>query len=65
MSNLLPNAFLINGIFFLKTVEAKVIIIIRYYVQPNETMAIIKFNRSRLTFDPSAKIAHIGVPSLY
>ena len=28
-------------------------------------MAINKFQRSRLTFAPSAKVAHIGVPSTY
>ena len=28
-------------------------------------MAINKFQRSRLTFDLSAKTAHIGVPSIY
>ena len=28
-------------------------------------MAINKFQRSRLTFDLSAKAAHIGVPSIY
>ena len=59
----------LNGIFFekmifLKTVEAKVILITRY-VQLDETMTINKFQRSRLTFDPSAKVAHIGVPSIY
>ena len=42
---------------FLKTVEAKVIIINKYS-QPNETMTINKFQRSRLTFDPSAKVAY-------
>ena len=59
----------LNGIFFgkddfLKTVEAKVTIITRY-VQANETMAINKFQRSRFTFGLSAKVAHIGVPSMY
>ena len=49
---------------FLKTVEAKVIIITRY-VQSSETMTINKFQRSRLTFDLSAMVAHIGVPSMY
>ena len=49
---------------FLNTVEAKVIIL-TWYVKPNETMAINKFERSRLTFDLSAKVAHIGVPSTY
>ena len=28
-------------------------------------MAINKFQRSRLTFDLSAKVTHIGVPSIY
>ena len=28
-------------------------------------MAIIKFQRSRLTFDLTALVAHIGVPSIY
>ena len=28
-------------------------------------MAINKFKRSRLTFDLSAYVAHIGVPSIY
>ena len=28
-------------------------------------MAINKFQRSRLTFEVSAKVAHIGVPSTY
>ena len=28
-------------------------------------MAINKFQRSRLTFAPSTKVAHIGVPSTY
>ena len=59
----------LNGIFFenwifLKTVEAKVIIL-SWYVKPNETMAINKFQRSRLTFNFSAKVTHIGVPSTH
>ena len=28
-------------------------------------MAINKFQRSRMTFDLSAKVSHIGVPSMY
>ena len=61
-SNLLPDAF--KWVFFLKaeflkTVEAKVIIITRY-IEPNETMTINKFQRSRLTVDASAKVVHIG-----
>ena len=59
----------LNGIFFEKvdfliTVEAKVIIL-TWYVKSNETMAINKFQRSRLTFNFSAKVAHIGVPSTH
>ena len=34
-------------------------------VKSNVTMSIDKFQRSRLTFDLSAKVAHIGVPSIY
>ena len=49
---------------FLKTVEAKVIIL-TWYVLSNVTMAINKSQRSRLTFDLSAKAAHIGVQSIY
>ena len=46
-SNLLSNAFkweFFEKMFFLKTVEAKFIIITRY-VQSNETMTINKFQR--------------------
>ena len=49
---------------FLKTVEAKVIILTSY-VKPNETMAMNEFQRSRLNFNLLAKVAHIGVPSTY
>ena len=66
-SNLLPNAFKWDFFFkvdFLNTVEAKVIIL-SWYVKPNETMAINKFQRSRLTFYFSAKVAHIGVTSTH
>ena len=56
------------GIFwkvdFLNTVKAKVIIL-TWYVETNETMAINKFQRSWLTFALSAKVAHIVVPSIY
>ena len=59
----------LNDIFFwkvdfLNTVEAKVIIL-TWYVKPNEIMAINKFQRSMLTFYFSAKVAHIGVPSTH
>ena len=50
--------------FFLNPVEAKVIIL-TWYVKPNETMAINMFQRSGLTFNFSAKVAHIGVPSTH
>ena len=50
--------------FFLKTVEAKVIIL-TWYVKTNETLAINKFQRSRLTFAASGEVAHIVVPSIY
>ena len=48
----------------MNTVEAKVIVLI-WFVKPNETMAINKFQRSRLTFNILAKLAHIGVPSTH
>ena len=59
----------LNGNFFLKvdflnTVEAKVIIL-TWYIETNETMAINKFQWSCLTFNFSAKVAHIGVPSTH
>ena len=59
----------LNGIFFwkvdlLNTIEAKVIIH-TWYVKPNETMAINKFQRSRLTFNFSAMVANIGVLSTH
>ena len=59
----------LKGIFlwkvdFLNTAEAKVIIH-TWYVKTNETMAINKFQRSRLIFALSAKVAHIVVPSIY
>ena len=43
---------------FLNTFETKVIIL-TWYVKPNETMAINKFQRPRLTFDFSAKVAQL------
>ena len=66
-SNLLPNRFkwdFFKRLTFFYSVEAKVIILISY-VKPNETMAINKFQRSRLTFNFSAKVAHIGVSSTH
>ena len=65
------NSFLIdlNRIFFWKvdfsnTVKAKVIIL-TCYVETNDTMAINKFQRSRLTFALLAKVAYIVGPSIY
>ena len=56
------------GIFrkvdFLNTVKAKEIIL-TWYVETNETMTINKFQRSRLTFALSAKVAHIVVQLIY
>ena len=49
---------------FLNAIEAKVIIL-TWYVKPNETMAINKFQKSRLTFNFYAKVAHIGVLSTH
>ena len=40
-------------------------IILTRYVETNETMAINKFQRSRLTFALSVKVAHLVVPSIY
>ena len=64
---MLPNAFkweIFWKVEFLNTVEAKVIIL-TWYIKTNETMAINKFQRSRLTFALSAKVAHIVVQSIY
>ena len=58
----------LNGIFlkedFLKTVAGKVIRITRY-VQPNDTMTINKFQRSRLTIDLLTNVTRIGIPPIY
>ena len=51
-------------VVFLNTVKAKVIIL-TWYVETNETMAINKFQKSRLPFAHSAKVAHIVVQSIY
>ena len=50
---MLPDAFKLGKAGISKTFEAKVIIL---------TMAINKFQTSWLTFDLSAKVAHIGDP---
>ena len=76
----LPSLYLLNvkvkfaskciliGFFFkvkfLNTVKANVIIL-TWYVKTNETMAINKFQRSRLTFALSVKVSHIVVPPIY
>ena len=51
-------------LIFLNIIEAKVIIL-TWYVKPNETMAINKFQRSRSTFKFLVKVAHIGVLSTH
>ena len=58
------NGNFFEKLIFLKTVEAKVIII-TIYVKPNETMAISKSQRSRVTFDLSLEVIHIEFPSIY
>ena len=58
------NGKISEKLIFLKTVEA-LVIILTWYVWPNETMAVNKFKRSRLTFDLSAYVAQIGVQSIY
>ena len=52
LDSLLMNMFLKGYLLEVKTA-------------PNETMAINKFQRSKLTFDLSAKVAHFVVPSTY
>ena len=47
------NGKISEKLIFLKTVKA-LVIILTWYVKTNETMAINKFQRSRLTFDLSA-----------
>ena len=47
------NGKISEKLIFLKTVEA-LVIILTWYVKPNETMALNQFKRSRLTFDLSA-----------
>ena len=49
---------------FLKNIETKVIIL-NGYATPNETMYINMLQRSRFTVDLSAKVAHIGILSIY
>ena len=48
------NGKISETLIFWKTVEG-LVIILHWYIQPNETIAINKFQRSRLTFDLSAK----------
>ena len=59
----LNNFKILWKVDFLKNVEAKDIL--SPYVKPNETIVINKFQRSRQTFDLSAKVAHFGVLSKY
>ena len=60
----------LNGKFFQKLIflillKPKSLFLLDNYVKTNETIAINKFQRSRLTFALSAKVAHIVVPSIY
>ena len=48
------NVKISEKLIFWKTVEG-LVIILTWYIQPNETIAINKFQGSRLTFDLSAK----------
>ena len=48
------NGKISEKLIFWKTVEG-LVIILPWYIQHNETIAINKFQRSRLTFDLSAK----------
>ena len=48
------NGKISEKLIFWQTVEG-LVIILTWYIQPNETIAINKFQRSRLTFDLSAK----------
>ena len=48
------NGKISEKLIFWKTVEG-LVIILTWYIQPNETIAINKFQRSRLTFDLLAK----------
>ena len=54
----------LNGIFF-ETLIFLILLKPKSLFKPNETIAINKFQSSRLTIDLSAKVADIGVPSTY
>ena len=56
-SNVHLNGIFLEKVDILNTVEDKVIILTSN-VKPNETMAMNKFQWSRLTFDLLAKVAH-------
>ena len=56
--------FFFRKVEFFITAKAKGIIL-SSYDKPKETMAINKFQRSRLTVYLSAKVAHSGVPTIY
>ena len=50
--------------WFFNTVEAKVIIL-TWYIKPNDTIDINKFQRSGLVVHFSANVAYIWAPLLY
>ena len=54
----------LNGIFVEKLLRQNSLFSLDM-LKINETMAINKFQRSRLTLEISANVAHIGVPSIY
>ena len=53
------NGKFLEKLIFFNTFETK-LIILTWYVKPNETIAINKFHRSKLTFNIEAKVTHIG-----
>ena len=61
----LNRIFFEKLIFWIQLEPNLKVIILTWYVKTNETMAKNKFQRSRLTFALSAKVAHIVVLSIY
>ena len=53
--------FFFEKLIFLNTVEARSLFSLHMF----NLVTINKFQRSKLTFDVSAKVAHIGAPSTY
>ena len=57
--NLHTNVKTFVNLIFGKLLKPKLLFLLGVIV------AINKFQRSRLTFELSAKVAHIGIPSMY